>query len=130
MENNDYVDLDIAKKLKELGFNVPCDRGWTECSEYKEPAFDIWNTPNVNETYELYGIMMTQTICPSLYEVQKWLRDNKNISVEPKSINNVYWESNLYDIGSSSKYLGCTNMESSYQEALNEGIKKALDYIS
>ena len=69
----DFVTFDIAKKLKEKGFNA-------ECHAYYEPLKHCLNLSRVFKTNSLaenYNCIAA----PTIYQVLKWLREKKNIEV-------------------------------------------------
>lgn len=77
MNKEDYVSLEVAKMLKEKGFDEPCeleiniDLGtWAYC-DYDHIGARNSNLPTNKASY------------PTIYEVQKWLREAHNIDVLP-----------------------------------------------
>ena len=64
LNSKNYVNLELAIKLKEIGYNIPCN------SYYREDY-------NNSETFKDYYS------CPLLYDVQSWFREIHNIHVYP-----------------------------------------------
>lgn len=118
MNKEDYVSLEVAKLLKEKGFDENCMAFYTryglfECNSYI----------NTNEL---------KHPTPTLYEAQKWLREEKCLHVEISYYcNNCYG----YDILTIPRHdlIGLADRRSTmykiYEEALNAGILEALKLI-
>lgn len=115
-----YVSLEVAKLLKEAGFDWKCDR-----------FYDCTNSDCVR--YEEYS-------APILAVAQKWLREIKNIDINIEiSISNEstleysYWAwlHNISNITRIIHYdcLGYAYQYDSYEEAQEAGIKKVLELI-
>lgn len=117
MNKEDYVSFEVAKLLKEKGFNEPCFSQYTKTGS-------IWNCQapeNFNESEGCYSR-------PSLYEAQKWIRDKQDFHIEICKQSDG-WYLYIYDISIETYITECTNSNSSYEEALNRGIKEALKLI-
>ena len=75
----DYVSFEIAKLLREKGFNEPCNAYWFYMIN-AEPIFNdnmprqVYN--NKSDTIEIIG-------CPTLQMAMKWLREVHNLCIEP-----------------------------------------------
>lgn len=123
MNKEDYVSLDVAKLLKEKGFDEQCR--YTYCGESEE---DIGVSNNKNSSFpqDIYSM-------PTLYEAQKWLRNEKGLYVEVSYMNSDYY---IYEILTIPKHdlIGLSNREpfyyKSYEQALNNGIKEGLKLIT
>lgn len=113
MNKEDYVSLEVAKLLKEKGFNEPCDFYYKEFKtevvsrlprgekkeEYESVGFSINKVPvpeyececkcrnsELNEWQDRGLYTYTHYYpysMPTLYEAQKWLRTKFNIDVLP-----------------------------------------------
>ena len=124
MEDKDYVDKDIAYKLYNLGIKIPSN------SFYGDRLYTLETIVKEEELSE------GDILRPTLYDVQKWLRENNNIFVlvEPYfgEDYNCFISVSIYKL--KSNYLedvtdiNIPNFEH-YEEALNEGIKEALKLI-
>ena len=76
LTEKDYCDYETCVALKELGFDE-------KCHGLYEPLKKCFNTTSLkrcwcNSEVDDIGVI----ICPTLYEAQKWLREEKNIIVE------------------------------------------------
>ena len=126
MDNKDYVSYDVAKALKEKGYNIPCDSFFEENPD----GLICWvcvHEPKKEVTENEY-------LQPALYDANKWLRNKFNICVEVSGLGiNKYrcFVRKLRTEDSECLYYPrlSAHAEMSYEEALNEGIKRALKYI-
>lgn len=124
MSNEDYVSLEVAKKLREKGFDEPCNS---------------WYGVNGSEFSGVYRENHNNTFpkdCrfsrPTLYDAQKWLRENHLIHITilcdwDKVESYSYYLSvcdndNNVDIKPYSRY-------SDYNECVNAALIKALNRI-
>jgi hypothetical protein len=97
--NEDFVSFDLAKKLKEKGFNVPCiyayceKGGWNSYTQKHEPITHILRTDgnpfgsyytgdNWNKEYKPNKNKI-RCSAPTISQVLKWLREEKSIFAEP-----------------------------------------------
>lgn len=78
MTKEDYVSLEVAKKLKEKGFNEYCGAyyhlNWDDMTE--EECFEI--APNYDFRNKDNGY---RAGAPTLYEAAKWLRKTHDIHI-------------------------------------------------
>lgn len=132
-----FVSFDTAKMLKEAGFDVPCrgvyvtDRtGYYEFREYdnKQTKDDLcWNT---EDGFQYEYLAPTQALAA------RWLREVHRIVVDvtfiPPSVNGDVWQ---YFIGEMDDMVWEGDFEPSdrryktYEEALEEGLKRSLELI-
>lgn len=125
--NEDYVSLEVARLLKEKGFDWKCENRFVE----KIPGTER------EEWDEDECAYVTKTNCniypkPTLYMAQKWLRETKNIHIDVYR-NAGGWLYNLTKADNGTliaegKSLGPNNGRSSdtYEEVLCAGILYAL----
>lgn len=138
----ELVTLETAKLLKEKGFKedvsvfyeLVCEEG-----SYEYELFESYDAQNYNASVYSFS-------APTQYIAQKWLRETKNLHVLsiPKvveSYNKIgevvktevefyYWD--IYIVGDRHKHIVqdfVTNQFSTYEEALEDGIQKALKLI-
>lgn len=123
MELNDYVSLNVAKRLKEKGFDEPVLSQYTKVGS----VWSCQEPKDFNKAIDCYSR-------PTLYEAQKWLRTKHNIHVCVdnnasgwfyvlfKADNGTYI-GDYDDIGPNDG--GCWD---SYEDALNDGIMNALNF--
>ena len=128
LTEKDYCDYDTCVALKELGFNEYC-RGYFDplCKIFNETSYRKgWNNTEGSDC----GVLS----CPSLYEAQKWLREEKNIDISVTispfdyfaTIREfVFWREE-YSWKNPPIY---PNGAKTYEEALSEGIKEAVKIL-
>lgn len=124
----DFVSFEIAKLLKEKGFNEPC-YGWYDgkgdiCAKFLNPEIPL-NYPS-RESY-----LCPYYLCPSQSVVMKWLRVTKKIVIsicdcsptkESTTLKDFYWIVRLPD-----RTVDCTG-HYSYEEAVEDAIRYCLTY--
>lgn len=126
MNKEDYVSFEVAKLLKEKGFNEPCFSQYTKTGS-------IWNCQapeNFNESEGCYSR-------PSLYEAQKWLRkQGVFIVITPRYTDKyqiIEYEYRIIQytdlIDKNRKGKLCYVVYESFEECLNEGILESLKFI-
>lgn len=121
-----YVSLEISKLLKKAGFDWKCSGIYVLDSE-NDPEY-VFSTANfTNTSKEIEGYIRVSA--PTFDVAQRWLRQVKNIHIEasPNSDMSAYAYSILL---SWDKFWLCSpSSYSSYEEAQEAGIKKALELI-
>lgn len=129
MITEDYCSFEVAKLLKEKGFDVPCLAHWFIGTDRN---FSISNTPqNWNEI----KTDLDWLSCPTHQMAMKWLREEKNIFIviEPhvydyineknKSYTCSLWVGdNYYEYLESKDY-------PSYEEAVEVALKYSLENL-
>ena len=97
----DFVTFNIAKKLKEFGFNQSCinainSYGCTYLNGWLEYLSD---NIRYNGCYDVDDIFFKQCdlkdgdyLLPNIYQVMKWLRDEKHILITPYSQSMESWQ--------------------------------------
>lgn len=142
-----FVPYDIAKQLKEKGFDEPCwawynipDNDIRYCySEQRSPitnSQEDWNAKRENREVEIIGLQIYQ-------QVVDWLREKHNILITIELLrfaydsekDNIHYPDNIFkykiiklDTWFSS-YIENTHQDKDYYEALNKAIKEALKLI-
>ena len=123
----ELVTLEIAKLLKDNGFNWKCEHiiGCNKViTKYDLPQSMSCCTEIDNESVEF--------LCPTLYIAQKWLRETKKLHVEVSYMYGDYW---IYDILTIPNHdlVGLSDRPlvhyKSYEEALEAGIQETLKLI-
>lgn len=126
-----YVDLEVAKLLKEAGFDLECVKN------YMGEIDLLWTatTPgNLNDNSEVHKDWKS---APTLEVAQKWLRENKdfdiNILTDLDSVKRLYYVRYIVKDGHYKTYYITNNQSyvyfNTYEEAQEAGIKKALEII-
>ena len=134
MTEKDYVTEDVAKTLREKGFNEKC-RGYFYNGVF---CFSCFHN-EYNKTTSTDSLVSA----PSLAQAARWLREEHNIHVDvglaEDFLNDadgnvceerIFWAFDIYTIDSLHHFDVEDNREyDSYEEALNEGIKEVLKII-
>ena len=118
-----YVSLEVTKLLKEAGFNWKCNGAFLseDGIQYTFIKMDAaWDSNN--SKYNPHNIS-----APTLDVAQRWLREEKNREVFVECISGekkykCYYTHGLVNMATSNFY-------STYEEAQEAGIKKALEII-
>lgn len=126
----DYVSLEVAKLLKEKGFDEPC------LSQYTKSG-TIWGCQEPENFNESEGCFSR----PTLYEAQKWLREKYQCYVQIITefyINGtnflfqvLFYNESCYDClaDESTGLHGDNGKYGTYEEALNAGILESLKLL-
>lgn len=114
-----YVSLEVAKLLKEAGFD------WDTYSAYNKDGMFT----DKNRSILIWNDFANYYSAPTLDVAQRWLREIKNshIEISPSSdmsayIYNILLPGDKFWLGSPISYI-------TYEEAQEAGIKKALEKI-
>lgn len=121
MSKNDYVSYEIAKKLKENGFREPCFSHFTNTGT-------VWNCRDMEDfnSYEWLDVYSR----PTLWQAQKWLRNEKGIHIEIYVNIKGTWNSKVINLNDSATALSGSITRDSYEEALSAGIEAALEILN
>ena len=130
MNKEDFVPLEVAKLLKEKGFNEYCGAyyhlNWDDMTE--EECFEIASDHDFKNGNNEYRVG-----APTLYEAQKWLREEHNIHIRIDCWGENDWCYILYEFtkGSVHKVVNYSYQcyYNSYEDALKDGILEALTLI-
>lgn len=131
----EFVDFDLAKKLKEKGFNEPCYAFYTEHGSLQWNNIDTYYRPNqeisledLTNTYN-DGNSICLTDAPTISQVLKWLMDEKKIAINIEFIPYA-WQYKIIDMSFDRRFepYGIT-LFSDYKEAAIAGIEYVLDNI-
>lgn len=136
MSNEDYVSIEVAKKLQEKGYRESCYA--TYLMEFKDEFTLSIGTYKKTEFEDLLHIpskdMRLQYLAPTLYEAQKWLREKHEIHLITKCVcfhkltHHHDYICEVYSLGSKREYKE-GYIRYTYEEALNAGILAALELI-
>ena len=121
MNKEDYVSFEVAKLLKEKGYDEEC--GLAIGVNSREGERYITHRTNSELPHDICSK-------PTLYEAQKWLREKHNMEVSVAYCRNriswYYWIG-LLSYNDGEVKFGFNFL--SYEEALNKGILEALKLI-
>lgn len=127
--NEDYVSYEQAVKLKELGFDWKCTHFYNSTMEFPNEILSI-ERHNCIEIYDYSNVDIFLYSAPTLYQVQKWLREVKKIIIcigHGTSIPAMYyWYINKPDGTTIDGEIDSTDYDT-YEEALSKAIDKVLE---
>jgi len=121
-----YVSFEVAKLLKDKGFNVPCCRRYNGDSMITQSA--LHSTPYYQEE-KTSGYVL----CPTHQMAMAWLREKHNIHIEFI----IFWMLRIYysvdivnfQIGKEIKRIKTLPNFDSYEEAVEAAIKYCLENL-
>ena len=134
-----YVSLEVAKLLKEAGFDWACETCYMGKSKraYKYNKYFNWNLPRKDFEIEgsdnLFHSFINQkktnnfVSTPTLDVAQRWLREKCDLIITIDY--NYHKETFLCKVYSKAECLSILFDCSVYEEAQEAGIKKALEMI-
>jgi hypothetical protein len=123
MITEDYVSFEVAKLLKNKGFNEPC----YTCYLNKEFSHYDYLSTNFELVDNAYS-------APTLQMAMKWLRKKHLLHISIDMVNGGRWEYEIDDISSPfdggviPKYY-CDKSFSSYEEAADDAIRYSLEHL-
>ena len=133
METTDFCSYELSKRLKDCGFNEPCDHYYNGHGNLNRYA----DTDRINRNTN--GHHTPSCSAPTLAHAQKWLRDKKKIDVLVYNCACGYgWEISKADPqsrGTTLKFYDDngedrdSGMWLTYENALSAGITVALELI-
>ena len=124
LTQKDYCDYDTCVALKELGYDELCEGYYhiTDDEDYNQLSFEWCCGCDFQNSLNRWRVG-----APTLYEAQKWLREEKSILILP-DYNIFGWFCGIhYPINSAKKYIA--KEVNSYEEVLLEGIKEAVKLL-
>lgn len=139
----DFVTYEQAVKLKRLGFDWKCRYFYESDNKVLMPLEEIVSAIEGHDFCITSDTLMEdfnkqQDICsaPTLAQVQKWLREVKNIYVfSNKAIafpdtlkGKFYWEIINKDLEVVDRCLSC-DLTDTYEQSLSIGISKAIEIL-
>lgn len=122
------ISFETAKLAKEKGFNCGSYNVYHDSGEYTMTSNSFFRDNGSSRMYNEKGFLEA----PTQSLLQKWLRDQK-VLVEVSPIDG--WDSWLYNItmedAMSPFFIAhqCNEEYETYEHALEEGLKKALDLM-
>lgn len=129
METTDYCSYELSLALKEAGFDYPCYFYYT-----KEDTPDdcVYHTTSEEAPIDYNRSVYAGCSMPLLSQAQKWLREKKGIAINVIAHDGGAYD---YDIVFLPNAVDCdypidrATFSRTYEEALTEGIKSALELI-
>lgn len=132
MNTEDFCTYEQALALKKLGFEERCLYYYNSNTQlvanerYYQEEVSVRNLYiSYNKEYTSYN----RIDAPTLWEVQKWFRKNKQIHVEPNIINENTFRYSIKSVPYS-LYRITEDIFNSYEEALSAGITECLKLLN
>ena len=146
MNKEDYVSLEVAKLLKEKGFDEFTDSFYGDIRGLQKGSNLLYNTINKITNFVDDKLKVKKENCiaaPTLYEAAKWLRNKYDINVavnavipmwfdrRPKNNDTLYMPSiTRKNVDGKIEMLMLRNLNDfNYEEVYNNGILEALKLI-
>ncbi len=129
----DFVSFELANKLKEKGF-PQVKKGTLAMYDERCKWYSLVPT-NDEEFYSFNAFDDRDYVCPTISQVLKWLREDKNLFIEiAMAFNNYYFEiynTNQYDetYGTQLNRKFNEKSYSSYEQAALAGIEYVLNNL-
>lgn len=132
MNNEDFVSYELALKLKECGFDEPCDHYFHVKNGVSDE--DLWFTNGSCSDFNHYVRRPEEHVsAPLLYHAQKWLREVKHcdVTVYAQPYNGLpYYTGYILFEGDETEVLDDNGQWfDDYKEALSKTIAAALELI-
>jgi hypothetical protein len=132
LTEKDYCDYETCVALKELGFREKCvayydiddNVGLLYNTIWHEPSqvFDVSISHNT-ENYEGENFIDA----PTLYEAQKWLREERHLHIEVRWYSNLWYEYEVKE--AEGKILDVCTAFKTYEEALSTAVYMAIEHL-
>lgn len=135
--NEDFITFEIAKKLKEKGFN--CELPYAMYNEIGQFCLLTTSAPyhvcesgyKCREYYNYNDFDKNDFIAPTISQVLKWLREEKCLHIEIQYIfsEETIWEFEVVLIGSYERWWNESESLDSYEQAVIAGIEYVIDNL-
>ena len=125
LTGKDYCDYDTSVALRELGYVGICDAYYelTGNDSYNRDSFELLYTRDF-----IHPDDKDRVAAPSLYQAQKWLREERGILLQPTYLElSDKWVCVIRDKNKRHGY--SAQKQKHYEEALSEGIKEAVKIL-
>ena len=125
--SEDYVSYEVAKLLKEKGFDAPCRSYYIDYEDYIDFSY-------CNDELTDLQMGVWETLRPTHQMAMKWLRDVHGLSVETFSIKGtsnicpVFWKSNVVKLLTQDRAFN-GELVDSYEEAIEAALKYSLENL-
>ena len=132
----EFVNFEIAKKLKEKGFKEECLAFYGKSGDLRYNGFDASGYVDISDLYASYNLSEAYD-APTISRVLKWLREEKKYHIEfvGNACGYLFIVSDIPSLGGTDIYCsdysgpndgGCWD---TYEEAALAGIEYALDNL-
>ena len=133
LNNKDYCDYETCVALKELGYKVPTSAYYMPNNETLYFVSNPYRGGYVIDCFFSHNSLREDVMtydfidAPTMWEAQKWLREERGIIVYPMSIGDLQHQKWYAKI----EYMDFYSypIRDTYEEALSEGIKEAVKIL-
>lgn len=124
----DFVNFDLAVKLKEKGFRKPC------ILYYNSDKVRTWfNEPDIAKNFIPTTLGNDDVLAPTISQVLKWLREKKKIHIElwVSGKQPIKWHHTIHTLNNQGERKGWSSGEirNNYEQAALAGIEYVLDNL-
>ena len=134
LTEKDYCDYDTCVALKELGYKVPTSAYYMPNNNQLIFVSNPYRGGYVIDCFHSHNSLRENVMthdfidAPTMWEAQKWLRDEKKIEIVVLGQNNI--DGPYYpDIFTGDGLMNRAKGYKTYEEALLEGIKEAIKIL-
>ena len=122
MITEDYCSYEVAKLLKEKGFDTFKPYGWDE------KLFDKEHPRNFSLGFDSKEHWIS---CPTHQMAMKWLREEYGISIEISALNRYRWVYTIYRLFEERVVEVCNDgTYVSYEDAIDDALKYCLENLN
>ena len=131
----DYVSYEVAKLLKEKGFDEECRAYWDSRIDDLPKEYEIirFTEEPIHQPYDNMHSIRKRCLAPTHQMAMRWLRDVHKLSIEPFYMFPVIWEIDLKYIDKKTDLSEFEDIRdksyNSYEEATEAGIKYCLENL-
>ena len=137
LKEKDYCDYDTCVALKELGYNKPTLAYYDGFLSSRKLLYSVIDENDMPEDgVNIFDLLTNHNEykdskfidAPTLYDAQKWLREEKQIEIVVHSFDYV-GEPYFADIHMYREVRCACNYATSYEEALLEGVRESIKLL-
>lgn len=131
MITENYVSFEVAKLLKEKGFDARCRYYYIQTGEMFEidARFHTVLTTQELLNLQIVGEKEERCVAPTLQMAMKWLRKVHKIFIEPKMSKNTFLWGYRVSVSNGSTVCLHANIFNECEEACEEAIKYCLENL-
>lgn len=124
----EFITFELAKKLKEKGYpQVKQDT----LAMYDEDGEWYSMAETIDEAYSFEDFDEHDCVCPTIYQVFKWLREEKKLYIEIVIMLDSEYVCDIYKINPRRiECLGSTEHFKTYEQAAMAGIEYVLEKLN
>lgn len=131
----DYVSFEIAKLLKEKGFNESCHCYYTDKGKFVDMAWNLYEKHNTNSELNDFSFCSA----PTLQMTMKWLREVHNKHCDIGYDLNLYWFFQIIELKELKEHFDYSELKyyhtenetgfNTYEESVEAALKYCLENL-